>query len=147
MTALHTRSTISWQERSIRNALTKLDPLFAPSNTPAIVRLSWQADLPTAPSAGITLALQSLVTATRQLGIPRGVETAVVEGLVGSFVEQARALPGWTDMRDEAAIQAAVDLGVLTLLGGGDVRSDKQVQDKLVTVRRLSLLHVIEVFD
>jgi hypothetical protein len=64
------------------------------------------------------LALQSLVGAVRQLGIPRGVETGVVRDVVESFVDQAKALDGWKHMREEGAVQAAVDLGFLSLVRG-----------------------------
>jgi hypothetical protein len=64
------------------------------------------------------LGLQSLVAAVRQLGIPRGVDTGAVRDLVESFVAEATGSEGWKGMKDEGAIQAAVDVGFLNLVSG-----------------------------
>lgn len=133
---LHTRSTRPWKDRSVRAALDKLEPLFPALASSELVRISWQSPYPTQPSAEISLALQSLVGATRQLGIPRDVETSVVRDAVRAFVAQARQLDGWKDLKNEAAVQAAVDLGFLTLLDGGNVGNDEMVLEHLKSVSR-----------
>lgn len=99
------------------------------------MKSTWQSTYPTRPSSEITLALNELVSATRLLGIPRGVDTGVIQDLVENMVTQARALEGWTAKKGEAGVQAAVDLGFLTLLGGGEVVRDEMVQECLKTVR------------
>lgn len=115
---LHRNSTSAWKTKSIQAALSNLDPIFHPDNTSAVIRLSWQGDLPSKTSDEVVLGLQSLVAAVRQLGIPRGVDTAVVRDLIESFVAEATGLEGWKGMKDEGAVQAAVDVGFLKLISG-----------------------------
>ena len=134
LTAIHARSTSAWQTRTIRTSLQKLEPLLSSKIPPDIVKSTWQSPFPTQPSTEITLALNELVVATRQLGIPRGVETGVVKELVETMITQAKALDGWTGKKGEAGVQAAVDLGFLTLLKGGDVAQDEMVKSRLSTV-------------
>ena len=80
------------------------------------------------------IALQSLVAATRLLGIPHHVDTEIARGMVRSFVDQVKSLAGWSRMSDECAVQAAVDVGFLVLLSGGDISSDSLVKELLVKV-------------
>jgi len=80
------------------------------------------------------IALQSLVAATRLLGIPQDVESGVVSDMVRSFVEQAASLDGWKALDNECAVQGAVDLGFLRLLSGSDPSADTVVQGLLAKV-------------
>lgn len=134
LTTIHARSTASWQARTIRSALQKLERLLSSSIPPEVVKATWQGPYPTQPSTEIALALNELVSATRLLGIPRGIETGVVKDLVEGLVMQARAMDGWTTKKEESGVQAAVDLGFLTLLKGGDVAQDDLVQNCLSSV-------------
>lgn len=134
LTAIHAQSTSAWQTRTIRSALQKLAPLLSSTTPRDIVRSTWQSPFPTQPSTEITLALHELVIATRQLGIPRGVDTGVTKTLVETMVTQAKGLDGWNSKKGEAGVQAAVDLGFLTLLKGGDVGQDEMVKSCLSTV-------------
>lgn len=84
------------------------------------------------------IALQSLVAATRLLGIPQSVDTEIVRDVVRSFVDQVKSLAGWNRMSDECAVQAAVDVGFLVLLSGGDISSDSLVKELLVKVSHLT---------
>ena len=115
---IHRNSTTAWATRTTQAALLLLSPIFSPENTPSIIKLSWQADLPSTPSPEIMIALQSLVAATRLLGTPQGTETGVVRDMVRSFVQQARGLEGWKGLNEECAVQGAVDLGFLNLISG-----------------------------
>ena len=131
---MHARSTSPWQARTIRKSIRHLEPLLSSAISSEIVKTTWQSPTPTRPSTEITLALNELVSATRLLGIPRDVETRVIQNMAETFVRQARALEGWTSKTGEASVQAAVDLGFLTLLNGSDVSKDEMVRDCLSNV-------------
>jgi hypothetical protein len=88
-------------------------------------------------------ALQSLVAATRLLGIPQEVETGVVKDMVQSFVDQARGLEGWRGLDGECAVQGAVDMGFLCLIIGHDVSKDTVVQALLAKVSSCVLMVAI----
>ena len=88
------------------------------------------------------IALQSLVAATRLLGIPQNTETGVVRDMVRSFVQQARELEGWKGLNEECAVQGAVDLGFLNLISG-DKPVDRTVEGLLAKVC-LPCAHVIK---
>ena len=133
---IHKKSTSAWASRTTQAALLLLSPIFSPENTPSIIKLSWQADLPSTPSPEIMIALQSLVAATRLLGIPQDTETGVVRDMVRSFVQQARGLDGWKVLNEECAVQGAVDLGFLNLISG-DEPIDPTVEGLLAKVSLL----------
>jgi hypothetical protein len=84
---------------------------------------------PVAPSAPIMAALQSLVSSVRHLGLPQGVDLPITPRLVEAFVDQATALEGWKTLEAEGALQAAMDLALLSLLSGGrdDIASTKML--------------------
>jgi len=130
---IHRDSTTAWASRTTQAALLLLSPIFSQENTPLLIKLSWQADLPSTPSPEIMIALQSLVAATRLLGIPQGVETNVVRDMVRSFVKQARGLEGWNGLSEECAVQGAVDMGFLNLISG-DEPIDATVEGLLAKV-------------
>lgn len=134
---IHRTSTSPWASRTIQAALLLLSPIFSPENTPSIIKLSWQADLPSTPSPEIMIALQSLVAATRLLGIPQDVERGVVRDMIRSFVQQARGLEGWKGLNEECAVQGAVDLGFLNLISG-DKPIDQTVEGLLAKVSLLT---------
>jgi hypothetical protein len=140
---IHRDSTTLWASRTTQAALLLLSPIFSPENTPSIIKLSWQADLPSTPSPEIMIALQSLVAATRLLGIPQDVETGVVRDMVRSFVQQARGLEGWKNLEGECAVQGAVDLGFLNLISG-DKPIDPAVEGLLAKVSLLAVCRVIK---
>lgn len=129
---IHRNSTAPWSSRSVHAALILLSPIFSADNTPSMIKLSWQADLPSTPSPEIMIALQSLVASARSLGIPQGVETGVVRDMVRSFVEKARELEGWKGLDGECAVQGVVDLGFLSLISG-DQPSNHSIVDDLLT--------------
>lgn len=130
---IHRDSTTAWASRTTQAALLLLSPIFSQEHTPLLIKLSWQADLPSTPSPEIMIALQSLVVATRLLGIPQGVETNVVRDMVRSFVKQARGLEGWNGLSEECAVQGAVDMGFLNLISG-DEPIDPTVEGLLAKV-------------
>jgi hypothetical protein len=140
---IHKKSTSAWASRITQAALLLLSPIFSPENTPSIIKLSWQADLPSTPSPEIMIALQSLVAATRLLGIPQATETGVVKDMVRSFVQQARGLEGWKGLEGECAVQGAVDLGFLNLISG-DKPIDPTVEGLLAKVSLLAVCRVIK---
>lgn len=80
------------------------------------------------------VALHSLVTASRKLGIPPGSDLPIVKDLVYSFVEGARALDGWKAREAEGAAQAALDLSFLAILVEEESKSDVTIQKLLVKV-------------
>ena len=135
---IHRQSTEAWSSRTIRQSLLPLFPIFSEDKTPSIARLSWQASLPTAPSPDLMIALQSLVAATRSLGIPQGVETGVVKDMVQLFVEQAREMESWKTLTEECAVQGAMDVGFLSLISGVNPSEDPVVQGLLKKVRPMS---------
>lgn len=75
------------------------------------------------------VALQSLVSSVRHLGLPQGVTLPITPRLVEAFVDQAAALEGWKTLEAEGALQAAMDLAFLILLTGGrdDIASTKML--------------------
>jgi hypothetical protein len=69
-------------------------------------------------------ALQSLVTCSRQLGLPAGIVLPIVPDLIKAFVEafvEATRGLGWANLAVEGRVQASLDLGLLGLLVGGRV--------------------------
>jgi hypothetical protein len=84
------------------------------------------------------IALQSLVAATRLLGIPPSVDTEIVGNMVRSFVDQVIGLAGWKGMTDACAVQGAVDIGFLVLVSGQDPMSHSSVKELLAKVCLLS---------
>jgi hypothetical protein len=92
------------------------------------------------------IALQSLVAATRLLGIPQDTETGVVKDMVRSFVQQARGLEGWKGLDEECAVQGAVDLGFLNLISG-DKPIDPTVEGLLAKVTSLAFLQCDQADD
>lgn len=90
------------------------------------------------------IALQSLVTGTRLLGIPLGIETGVIKDMVQSFVEKARDLEGWKGLKEECAIQGAVDFGFLCLISGSDPMTDSFVQAMLAQVSPIGFFRMME---
>lgn len=82
------------------------------------------------------VALRSLVGAVKHLGIPPGLtDLDVVKRLVDGFVDGARALEGWRELREEACVQTVVDLGFLCLVKGDKVDEDPSVKAMLAKVR------------
>lgn len=83
---------------------------------------------PVQPSAAIMISLYALVASTRQLGIPPGTNHTIVQDLVKSYVDAARALDGWKKQKEDGIVQAIVDLGFLGLLRGDKLEKDETVQ-------------------
>jgi hypothetical protein len=73
-------------------------------------------------------ALQSLVAASRLLGIPHGVSVTIMPDLVECFVRAATDLDGWRGLKDELAAQAVFDLAFLGLLAGRGVSENSDLQ-------------------
>lgn len=70
----------------------------------------------------------------RYLGIPPSVNLPIVADLVKEYIEDARALEGWSSQQAEAACQAAFDLAFLGMIGGEDLIKDMVVQKILAKV-------------
>ncbi|WVN90705.1 uncharacterized protein L203_105947 [Cryptococcus depauperatus CBS 7841] len=117
---IHSKSVIKWRESTIECGLNLLFPLL--KRKPSDIRSFWQAPSthPTFPSNEVIVSLHSLVSATKHLGIPPGVNLPVIQELVVDYVKQAKLLTGWTvlEQSEEGLAQQVVDLGFLTLLSG-----------------------------
>ena len=151
---IHGASVVRWGETAVEHALSDLTPLFHPFRGPRQIRASWQGEClrlkiervltvsgpqPVAPSTPIMIALQTLVKAVRQLGIPPTIHVQVVKDLVTAFVERSKNLDGWANATDEGVAQAAFDLSFLGLING-DTQKDVVVRKLLNKVRGRSLM-------
>ncbi|WWD16437.1 hypothetical protein CI109_100863 [Kwoniella shandongensis] len=133
--AVHAKSTLRWKERAIQEALVLLAPLFEPYRGASEIKATWQGTQPSAPSHPIMVSLQSLVSSTKQLGIPPKVDLPVIEELVREYVGEAKKLEGWkSQTSSEASTQAAVDSGFLVFLEGKEVEKDELVKGFLSKV-------------
>ncbi|WVO18684.1 hypothetical protein L204_106404 [Cryptococcus depauperatus] len=117
---IHSKSVIKWRESTIECGLNLLSPLL--KRKPSDIRSFWQAPSthPTFPSNEVIVSLNSLVSATKHLGIPPGVNLPVIQELVVDYVKQVKLLTGWKvlEQSEEGLAQQVVDLGFLTLLSG-----------------------------
>ncbi|WVQ78802.1 hypothetical protein IAT38_000893 [Cryptococcus sp. DSM 104549] len=136
--AVHAKSTLQWKSRAVQEALVLLAPLFDPFRGPAEIRSAWQGPFPTSPSHPVMLSLQSLVSSSKTLGIPPGVDVPIMGDLVQAFVAESRKLEGWKSVgklgEGEGAAQVAVDQGFFSLLAGEKIEDVGIVQEMLQKV-------------